>query len=391
MLEKSDVLVRRSKAEMLLYRIKHFSPAWFGMVMGTGISSAILVNYPFGAEWLRDIGIAFWAFATGLLIVFCIMSVLRHVLFPGTFKQVLLHPMQSMFLGCMPMGLSSVIADTIGIFGKSAVWPCYILWWIDLALSLACAWLLVFVGFVHHRRKEPAGLNAVILLPVVTLVVNSSTGSLIVEHLPDSWKPHMIVMTTLVWGNGEILAYAFTCVYCWRLLTGNMPAREMMISCFLPIGPLGQGAYGFLLNSQNLETYLVKHGYPILVQIPVFTYAGVIVAVVMVGFATFWLFCAVAGCLYYRPKRFGVSWWGLSFPVGTYALATNELGKVLDADSFRVVSCIVGSTVVLASFSLCIATFYFSVLRDNVFRNLEMEMEEFYPKPTALRDESDSV
>ncbi|KAK9491100.1 voltage-dependent anion channel [Lipomyces doorenjongii] len=391
MQEKSELLVRRSITEILLYRIKYFSPAWFGMVMGTGISGAILIDYPFGTEWLRDIGIAFWAFATGLLILFCIMTILRHILFPGTFKQVLFHPMQSMFLGCIPMGLSSVIADTIGIFGKRAVWPCYILWWIDLALSLACAWLIVFVGFVRHSRKQPEGLNAVILLPVVTLVVNSSTGSLILEELPENWKPHMMVMTTLVWGNGEVLAYAFTCVYAWRLLTGNMPAREMMISCFLPIGPFGQGAYGFLLNSQSLQDYLVKHDYPMLSQVPVLKYLGIIVAVVMVGFATFWLFCAVAGCLYYRPKVFGITWWGLSFPVGTYALATNQLGIALNADAFRVVSCVVGTTVVVVSFALFIPTFYFSVIKDDIFRNFAMEMEQMHSKQQALSNTTDDL
>ncbi|KAK9235297.1 voltage-dependent anion channel [Lipomyces kononenkoae] len=392
MLEKSSAGVGRSITEALLFRIEHFSPAWFGMVMGTGISGAILANYPFGAAWLRDIGIAFWACATGLLILFCIMTILRHILFPETFMQVLLHPTESLYLGCAPMGLSSVIADTIVIFGNRAVWPCYVLWWIDLALSLACAWLIVFLGFVHHSRKEPEKLNAVILLPIVTLVVNSSTGSLIVEQLPENWKPHMMVLTMLVWGNGEALAYAYTCVYVWRLLTGSMPCREMIISCFLPVGPLGQGAYGFLLNSRNLQYYLEKHGYSILLQVPVFTYLGVIVALLMVGIASFWLFCAVAASLYYRPKIFGLGWWGLTFPVGTYALATNELGTVLDSDAFRVVSCIVGTTVVLVSFILSIVTFYFSIIKDDVFRNLAMDIGQMYPTPLrGLSDECETA
>ncbi|KAK9369821.1 voltage-dependent anion channel [Lipomyces kononenkoae] len=387
MLEKNALAYRGIKGS-LLYRIKHFSPAWFGMVMGTGISGAILADYPFGAGWLRGIGIAFWAFAAGLLTVFCSMTVLQQILFPETFMQVLLHPTQSLFLGCIPMALSSVISDIIVIFGKKAVWPCYVLWWIDLVLSLACAWLVVFVGFVHHSRKQPEGLNAVILLPIVTLVVNSSTGSLIVEQLPENWKPHMIVLTTLGWGNGEVLAYAYTCVYVWRLLTGSMPGREMVISCFLPVGPLGQGAYGFLLNSQNLQSYLETHGYSILLQVPVFTYIGVIVALLMVGTATFWLFCALAGCLYFRPKVFGLGWWSLTFPVGTYALATHELGIVLNSDAFKVVSCIVGTTVVITSLILSFVTIYFSIIKDDIFRNYAVEMGQMCSATTELRSAS---
>ncbi|KAK9465939.1 voltage-dependent anion channel [Lipomyces arxii] len=364
-----------------LYRIENFAPAWFGMVMGLGISGSILINYPFPSFWLRGIGIAFWGLATSLFIIFFTMSVLRLILFPRSFYRVLLHPLQSVFWGCMPMGMASCLADTIGIFGDRAIWPCYVFWWINLAFSTACAWVLVLYGFIHHKRTSPAGLNAVILLPVVAMVVNSTTGSLLVKHLPEIWRPHMIVITLIVWGNGELLAFAFTCVYAWRLLTGNIPAREATISCFLPVGPLGQGAYGFLVNSINLENYLGTHSYPLLTQIPIFKYIGSAVAMIMVGFALFWLFVAVAACIIYRPRVFGAGWWGLSFPMGTFAMATFEIGQALDIEGFKVVSAIVGTSVVLVSFVLLVFTAYFSVIREDMFRGLQVEMESmFAPK-----------
>ncbi|KAK9461183.1 voltage-dependent anion channel [Lipomyces oligophaga] len=367
------------------FRIKHFSPAWFGMIMGTSISGGILVNYPFPSFWLRGIGIAFWGTAVGLFLIYSLMTVLRLIMYPTEFRHSFLHPMQAMFWGCMPMGMCSIIATTIGIFGERAVWECYVMWWINLVLSIISAYVIVFIGFVKHKRAQPAGLNAVILLPVVALVVCSTTGSIIIEHLPVNWRLHMIVVTAVVWGNGELLAFMFTTVYLWRLLRHNMPAREAMISCFLPVGPLGQGAYGFLVNAINAEDYLAIHGFELFKELPVLRYIGSAVAMYMVGLATFFLVCAVTMCIYFRPRVFGVAWWGLSFPMGTYALATRELGVVLEMEGFKVMSAIVGTAVALVSFFLTFATFYYAIVKDNAISGLQAEMEMVFPP--QLQDE----
>lgn len=351
--------------------------------MGLGISSGILVDYPFPAEWLRRVGIAFWGVASILFVLFTVMTLLRLILFFSAFEKSLIHPTQSMFWGCMPMGLGSIIADTIGIFGDKAVWACYIMWWVDFALSIACAWLVIFSRFIHHDRKRPANLDAVILLPVVSLVVCSTTGSVLVEHLPSDWRPHMIVLTAVIWGNGELLAFLFTAVFTWRLLCNGMPAREAIISCFLPVGPLGQGAYGYLVNAVNLEDYLNIRD-PALARAPVFKYIGSAVAMHMVGLATFWMVTAIAACLYFRPRVFGIAWWGLSFPLGTYSLATRQLGAVLDIEGFKVLSALVGAAVVLVSFALTLASVYAAVIKDDAFKGLEAEIEMYLPKSDKL-------
>ncbi|KAK7205926.1 voltage-dependent anion channel [Myxozyma melibiosi] len=360
--------------EYFLYRIENFSPSWFAMTMGVGMAGSLLVDYPYPAEYLRRLGIAFWGTGTVLFVIFTIFTVLRLLLFPSKFKMSLLHPTQSLYWGCMPMGLCPIITDAVGIFGAKAVWACYVLWWIDVVLALLCAWLMVFVGFARNTRLRPADLNAVILLPVVTLVLCASTGSILVEYLPDNWRPHMIILCALCWGNGELLAFLFTGVYVWRLLTHGLPARESVTSCFLPIGPLGQGAYGFLINAVNLENYLTAHDYPALASVPVFKYIGCAVAIFMVGLATFWLVMAVFACIYHRPRVFGLGWWGLTFPPGTYALATRQLGEVLDIEGFRVVSALVGTAVVFIVFFLILTTFYYGVVRPNAFKAAETEL-----------------
>ncbi|KAK9447510.1 voltage-dependent anion channel [Limtongia smithiae] len=378
--------LRDSFLRFVLFRIKYFSPVWFSMTMGVAISGGILVNYPYPSYWLRDIGIIFWAAAVALFAIFLTMTILRHILFPSTFKPFVMHPIQAMFWGCLPIGLCSILSDTVAIFGERAIWPCYVLYWVDFAISLVCAWILVFISFQTHPKlmSTPGGISSVALLPVVTLVVNATTAAVLVEYLPLNWRGHMIIMSAVIWGHGELLAFIFIGVFIWRLICVGLPMREAAISCFLPIGPLGQGAYGFLINAMNLEDYLIEGSYPVFKNIPVFKYAGAGITIFIVGFATFWIFIAVAACIYFQPRIYSVAWWGLTFPMGTYALATRELGEVLDLEGFRVISCIVGTTVVLVTSVLIGVTFYFAIIKDTVFRDLQRDMQLQSPSESAL-------
>ncbi|KAK9453249.1 voltage-dependent anion channel [Dipodascopsis uninucleata] len=363
--------------------LKYFSPAWFASVMGIGISGSILINYPFEASWLKGVGTAYWGVATSLMLIFSILCLLEHIIYRGTLIRVLKNPLQGPLYGCMAMGLGSVTISITSIFGGSAVWISYVLWWIDLILSLYSSWVIVFAGFIYHSRKTPDKLNAIILLPIVTLIVNSTTGASLVKDLPVTWQPHVIIICLLEWGNGELLAFAAICVYLWRLHTGNLPNKEAMITCFLPIGPLGQGAYGIMLNSQNIQNYLAQINNTNTANYEYFHYIGIGIALVMVGFASFWIFCAVVGCVLFPPQKFGLGWWALTFPLGTYAMATMELGHLLNTKSFKVISSIVGTVVVLIALVLFFASFYFTFINDSILDAMKSESELGCKKPNG--------
>ncbi|KAJ8097208.1 voltage-dependent anion channel [Lipomyces tetrasporus] len=332
-------------------RSRDSRPIMFTVVMGCGISSSILLNYNFETFWLTRLAYAYWGVALFVFMLFIIFTVLRLVLFPGTLLRSFRHPRQSMFYGCIPTAYSSVLMDTVKIFGVQAVWPCYVLLWLDISLAFTVGWFIMFNGFVTHDRKNPTGLTGVILLPTIAVIVNSTTAALLVPYLP----------------------LPSTCGACLP----NLPERENMISSFLLVGPLGQGAYSVLRNLNNVNAYYAVK-YIWLAETPIFLYIGVGISMLMVAFASFWLFCAVASCLVARPRRFGITWWSLCFPMGTYALATSELGRVLDSMAFKVLSAIVGTTVVIVCFILLWCTLYFSVLHDQVFREIDKEMTDYY-------------
>ena len=67
----------------------------------------------------------------------------------------------------------------------------------------------------------------------------------------------------------------------------------------------------------------------------VFYTVGVLVALIMWGFGLVWSFLALASISRSRFP-FNMGWWGFTFPIGVYTLATNQLGKEIPSKFFSI-------------------------------------------------------
>ncbi len=76
--------------------------------MGTGIVSILLHNLPYNAPWVQYISYGFFALNIAFFSLFLAISLLRYVLYPEIWTVMIKHPAQSLFLGCIPMGLASM-------------------------------------------------------------------------------------------------------------------------------------------------------------------------------------------------------------------------------------------------------------------------------------------
>ena len=94
----------------------------------------------------------------------------RWVMFGHEARRIFGHNTVSMFIGTIPMGLATIIngclAFGIARFGNGIVPVAHILWWIDVAMSLACGVLIPYLMFTRHEHSLD-GMTAVWLLPVV--------------------------------------------------------------------------------------------------------------------------------------------------------------------------------------------------------------------------------
>jgi len=148
--------------------IRGFTPNWFTACMGTGIVSLMLPKLPLPGTAV--VGEGLWIFNMVLFTVFTLMSLARVVLYPADSRATLHHPVQSMFLGAVPMGLATIVNGfiTFGVlhWGESAAILARDLWAFDAVLS---AIIGLFVPYLMFTRQDHAleKMTAVWLLPVV--------------------------------------------------------------------------------------------------------------------------------------------------------------------------------------------------------------------------------
>ncbi|KAF7532695.1 hypothetical protein G7054_g7726 [Neopestalotiopsis clavispora] len=326
--------------------VVNFTPSWFSVNMGTGITSILLYSLPFNGTWLYWVSVVLFCLNFTLFVAFFVVSILRYTLFRGMWSAMMRHPVQSLFLGTFPMGLATIINMIVFIcvpvWGNRAAYLAWGLWWFDVAKlsEMTAAWLL----------------------PVVSTIVAAASGAIIASVLPDD--QHAIWTVTvcyILWGCGVPLALFTMITYFQRLTFHHLPPREVLVSVFLPLGPLGQGAFCIMQLGKDAMALFNRCNYvpaaPMAGQI--FYVAGILIAFIMWGFGLVWLFFALSSISRMRFP-FNLGWWGFTFPLGVYAVATTTLAKELPSFFFKVMGTIFSVLVTLLWIVVASGTVWFA-------------------------------
>ncbi|KAG6837699.1 hypothetical protein H0H93_003501 [Arthromyces matolae] len=188
-------------------------------------------------------------------------------------------------------------------------------------------------------------MASVWVLPMVTLIVASSTGGLLAAALIKHSIYYALIttgvsVTALIMGLS--LAIMILTVYLTRLILHGPPDPSLILSAFITLGPLGQGGYSLLLTGQNLSILLPIHLGDVfpnaaltgqLLYCACFSGAWILWAM---GIA--WTSISVLSVYaVMRSQRvpFAIAYWGLIFPTGVFGLLSAQLGEVLDSPFFH--------------------------------------------------------
>ncbi|KAG6007533.1 hypothetical protein E4U21_005834 [Claviceps maximensis] len=325
--------------------VYNFTPSWFAVTMGTGIVSMNLYSLPYNAQWLQHISHAIFGLNVFLFIAFLGISIARYVMYPKIWWAMISHPGQSLFLGCLPMGFATIINMMIFCckhWGDWLIYLAWVFWWVDVLLSVTTAISMPFI-IMHLHKPALSSTTAALLLPIVPAVVAAATGGIVAEALPD----HEHALTTLVvsyilWGLGECLSACVLALYFHRLTIHSLPPREVLVSVFLPIGPLGQGGFGIQqLGKVALQLLPKTHvfeaaGVDVTRGSEALYVLGVFIGMMLWGFAFAWLCFALISLGTVRDFPFNMSWWAFTFPLGVWANCTCILAFNLDSAFFNV-------------------------------------------------------
>ncbi|MBO9547428.1 MAG: C4-dicarboxylate ABC transporter, partial [Caulobacter sp.] len=186
--------------------VRQFTPNWFAATMGTGVLAIVLAQAP----GLKGVGQTLWLLNIGLFVLFTALYAARWILFPREARRVFDHPVMSMFFGCVPMGLATIVNGFVlygpALLGPSAIDIAAGLWRIDALLAAACGLIVPLLMFTRQDHGLDQ-MTALWLLPVVPGEVTAASGGLLIPHLADAGhKLDVLAASYALWAISAPLA-----------------------------------------------------------------------------------------------------------------------------------------------------------------------------------------
>jgi tellurite resistance protein TehA-like permease len=111
----------------------------------------------------------------------------------------------------------------------------------------------------------------------------------------------------------------------------------MGVSAWLALGPIGAGALGLLLLGGDAPAIFAANGLAGVGEVTLGL--GIIGGVMLWGYGVWWLALAVIKTIYYLRDGlpFNLGWWGFTFPLAVYCLATLALARMTGLQMFAIV------------------------------------------------------
>ncbi|MDD0802347.1 MULTISPECIES: TDT family transporter [Acinetobacter] len=314
--------------------IRQFTPNWFTVSMGTGVVALIVSEFPMLKALTWQLGTGLWYFNILLFVLFSVLYGLRWAFYPHEAKQIFQHPSMSLFLGTIPMALATILNGFLKygqpIYGDTAVQIAQTLWYADVVLALLVAWAVPFAMY-RHQEHALQQMTAVWLLPIVACEVAASSGGLLLGHLAaDTHAVAILLGSYVLWGVSVLPAFAILTILMLRLVLHKLPEKELAVSSWLALGPIGTAALALLVLGHQAPTLMASLGLAQLGQL--FQQAGILASLILLGFGLWWLGIAVLTTLHHAKQElpFNLGWWGLTFPLGVYTLAILTLAQQLN-------------------------------------------------------------
>ena len=324
--------------------IRQFTPNWFAATMGTGVLALALAQLPVQIPGVHAFAEGLWLFNIGLFILFSVLYGARWVLYFDEARRIFGHSTVSMFFGTIPMGLATIINGFLvfGVprWGEGMVQVAEVLWWIDVAMALGCGVLIPYLMFTRQDHSIDQ-MTAVWLLPVVAAEVAAASGGLLAPYLSDTvMQFHVLITSYVLWAFSVPVAFSILTILILRMALHKLPHESMAASSWLALGPIGTGALGLLLLGADAPEIFAANGLARIGEIV--EGLGLISGVILWGVGLWWIvMAALITIRYFRSGiPFNLGWWGFTFPLGVYSLATLRLGSMLHLSFFDVAGCV---------------------------------------------------
>lgn len=309
--------------------------------MGTGIVATAAASLPVHVVGLRAFALAVWVLAALLLAVLTVVIGAHWVRHPTVARKHARNPQMAHFFGAAPMALVTVGSGAllIGhdlISEPAAVTLAWVLWSAGTVGGLFTATSIPYLMFTQLSVEPDAAFGGW-LMPVVPPMVSAAGGALLIPHVPEGqWRETMFYGCFAMFGLSLFASIIIITLIWSRLAYYGTSGSARVPTLWIVLGPLGQSitVAGLLGTNAALAVEPVLAGgmsiFAVLFGVPTW------------GFAVLWIVLATSLTVrtLRRGMQFALTWWSLTFPVGTFVTGTSQLAVHTGLNLFRVAAVI---------------------------------------------------
>lgn len=318
---------RLTVTEYLEKRLSGLHPAYFALVMATGIVS--IGCHVMGLGEIANI--LFWINVPAYIVLW-ITYCARAWLFPSQFiADWLSHKRGFGFFTVV--AATNVLGSQFFLLGNNAE-AAKILWWTGLALWLLCTYS-IFVLLAVQKNKPPIeeGINGGWLIAVVATQSVSVLGTLVKPDIIGGGDFSAILLLSFWLFGGMLYIWLISLIF-YRYMFFRFEPSDLIPPYWINMGAV---AITTLAGAELIRAF---SGTPAIHDMLPFIKG---LTTMYWATATWWIpMLLVLGVWRHGICRFKLTYdplyWGLVFPLGMYAVCTLKLGVILDIPMFSLIA-----------------------------------------------------
>lgn len=320
--------------------VKHFSPAWFAAVMGTGGTANVLFALSGSMHFLKPVSIGLWWLNILLFILFIGPWTARWFIHFDKLKDDLKHPVISNFFVTMPVG-GIILGTNFFIMGKNYFSMHFIIglgmifWTFGVLTALAFGVYVIFNMMITDNIGPESTNFAWFITPVASIVI-PLLGNMLVSAFVNNNKglAELInIIDICFFGIGFLLFLILSSILIGRFINYKMPHSMAVPTFWIILGPVGVGTVSLLgiADASKALGLISDIG------------SLKLLALILWGFGLWAFILTIAVTLKYMKNEkipFSLSWWAFIFPMAAYTLSGLNVYQYTGIQLFRIYSLI---------------------------------------------------